>query len=72
MLVEHISQPNASKFGINVRGDAVLDGHHTFYLILEAESADKVQDFMAPFAQMGTVEVSPASHCEVVVARGKC
>ena len=42
MLLHHISEGNAAKSGIKVRGDAVLNGQHTFYLILEADGTDKV------------------------------
>ena len=72
MLLQHISSGNAAKSGIKVRGDAVLNGQHVFYLILEADSADKVQEFMAPFAQMGSVEVWLANSCETVIAQGHC
>ena len=72
MLLQHIAQGNAAKLGITMRGDAVLDGQHTFYLILEASDTDKVQEFMSPFAQMGSVEIWPANSCEVVVNRGHC
>lgn len=72
MLLRHISQGNAAKFGIKVHGDAVVDGQHTFYLILDAAGEDKVQEFMSPFAQMGSVEIWPANACETVVSRGRC
>jgi len=72
MLLQHLSAGNANKAGIKIHGEAVVDGSHTLYLILEAEDAPRVQQFMAPFAQAGTVEVWPASTCERVVARGKC
>ncbi len=72
MLLKHISQENAAGAGVTVHSEAVVDGAHTFYLILESESEAKVREFMGPFAQMGTVEVWPASACERVVARGKC
>ena len=72
MLLQHISKPNARKFGIEVRGDAVLDGQHTFVLILEAENKSVVENFMQPFAQAGSVEITPASDCEVVVDRAGC
>ena len=72
MLLQHISEGNAAKSGIKVRGDAVLNGQHTFYLILEADGTDKIQEFMSPFAQMGSVEIWPANTCEVVVDRGHC
>ncbi|MGA8664922.1 MAG: DUF3303 family protein [Thermoplasmata archaeon] len=63
---------NAGKAGIQVHGDAVATGGHHLYLIVDAENATKVQDYFAPFGQMGTLKVTPASHCEEVVARGAC
>ena len=72
MLLKHIAPPNAANFGVKVRGEAVIDGEHTFYLILEAEGDDKIREFMAPFAQAGTVEIWPASTCEQVVDRAQC
>lgn len=72
MLVKHVSQKNASKMGVKLHGDAVINGGHTFYLILEADNEGKVKEFMTPFYQAGTVEIWPANSCELVVARGKC
>jgi hypothetical protein len=72
MLLAHISPQNAHQFGIDIQGDAVLDGQHTFVLILNAESQDQVQNFMQPFSQAGPVEIWPASECETVVARLGC
>jgi uncharacterized protein with GYD domain len=71
-LLQHLSPMNAMKFGVNVLGDAVLDGEHTFVLILEAEDKDKVNNFMQPFAMAGSVDIQPASHCETVVERAGC
>ncbi len=72
MLLQHISPQNARKFGLSILADAVLDGRHTFNLIVEAESEAAVQTFMQPFAQAGSVEIHPASHCEIVVERAGC
>lgn len=72
MLLTHISPPNAASAGVTVLGDAVIDGEHTFYLILEAQDMEKITQFMAPFAQAGTVEIWPANTCEQVVERGEC
>jgi hypothetical protein len=72
MLLSHLSPANASKFGVAIRGDAVLDGQHTFVLILEADRPDQVEDFMQPFKQAGPVEIYPASECETVVERAGC
>ncbi len=72
MLLSHISPLNARKFGIDVHGDAVLDGQHTFVLILGADSPDQIETFMQPFKQAGPVEIVPASTCETVVDRAGC
>ena len=72
MLVQHVSKSNARKYGVDLVGDAVLDGQHTFVLILEAEDKAYVEDFMQPFAMAGSVEIVPASTCETVVDRQGC
>ena len=72
MLLMHISKPNAAKMGVNIIGDAVVDGQHTFYIICEAADKAKVQGFMTPFAQAGSVEIMQSSSCEKVVANRGC
>jgi ribosomal protein L7Ae-like RNA K-turn-binding protein len=72
MLLEHLSRPNALRFGIRLHGEAVLDGQHTLVLILEASDQARVEEFMQPFAMAGQVEISPASECERVVERLGC
>ncbi len=72
MLVQHVASESASKFGVNIQSHAVVDGAHTFYLIVDAQSEENVRNFMAPFSQMGSVDILPASTCERVVERGKC
>jgi hypothetical protein len=72
MLLEHISPSNARKYDIQVKSDAVLDGQHTFVLILEADQQVKIEKFMEPFKQAGSVEIYPASLCETVVERAGC
>lgn len=72
MLLQHISKSNARKFGVDILGDAVLDGQHTFVLIVESEDKGIVEKFMSPFAQAGSVEITPASTCEAVVERQGC
>ena len=71
-LVQHVTRSNARKFGVDLIGDAVLDGQHTFVLILEAEDREYIENFMQPFAMAGSVEISPASTCETVVERQGC
>lgn len=72
MLLTHISPLNARKFGVQIHGDAVLDGQHTFVLILEADEKTKIETFMQPFYQAGPVEITSASTCETVVEREGC
>lgn len=71
-LLQHISPMNARKYGVKIVGDAVLDGQHTFVLILEADEEEKIRNFMQPFAMAGSVDIKPASHCETVVERAGC
>jgi len=72
MLLEHLTRNNARKFGVDLIGEAVLDAQHTLVLIAEAEDVEYLNNFMTPFARAGTVEVTPASSCEAVVARQGC
>ena len=72
MLLQHLSKSNARKFGVDLVGDAVLDGQHTLVLIAEVEDQEYLQNYMQPFAQAGTVEIVSASTCEAVVARHGC
>ena len=72
MLLTHLSRMNARKFGIDLQGEAVLDGKHTLNLILEARDAASVEKFMQPFAMAGSVEIVQASSCEAVVSRQGC
>ena len=72
MLLQLLSQPNASKFGVDIQPSAVLDGKHTLQMILEAADTAKVQEFMSPFSQMGSVDIEPANRCETIVERGRC
>jgi hypothetical protein len=72
MLVQHVSAPNVEAQGMRLHGEGVIDGGHTLYMILDSPDRDRVEQFMAPFAQAGTVEVMPASTCEVVAERAGC
>lgn len=71
-LLRHLSEGEARKHGVTIRGEAVARGQHHLYLIVDAASEETVRSYLAPFAQAGPVEVQPASHCEEVVQRGSC
>ena len=63
---------SAPQQGVTILAEAVVDGQHELDLIVEAAEAEAVERFMTPFAQMGSVTVRAASHCEKVVERGAC
>ncbi|MFZ1023842.1 MAG: DUF3303 family protein [Thermoplasmata archaeon] len=71
-LLDLVSNESAQKKGITIRGDAVANGAHHLYLIVEAPSASAVREYFQAFAQAGSLEITPASHCEEVVQRGAC
>ncbi len=70
MLLQHLSEANASQMGINIHGK--MGGGHTFVAILDAENRQKVEEYMSPFAQAGWVEITAGITCEEVVERGTC
>jgi uncharacterized protein DUF3303 len=71
-LLQIVNATNAAKAGIQIHGDAVANGGHHLYLIVDAVNEGSVRQYFAPFAQLGTLEITPASHCEEVVDRGHC
>lgn len=71
-LLNYLSRPNVASHGVDIRGEAVVQGEHTMYLIVEAEDEGRIRGFMEPFASAGTVDVYPASTCARVVAGGGC
>ncbi len=72
MLLNHLSPASAGEYGVSIQAEAVANDKHTFYLIAEAEDQEQMDRFLAPFAQVGSVEVLPASSCEAVIDRGGC
>jgi hypothetical protein len=72
MLLSHLDNGNASKLGINIQAKVGAESQHTLHLIMDAADSQKVDEYMAPFAQMGSVEVIPGIACEAIVARGRC
>jgi len=72
MLLNYLSRPNVRQHGVNIQGEAVIQGEHTLYMIVESSDEGRVRAFMRPFAEAGTVDVYPASTCVRVVASGGC
>ena len=69
-LLNYLSRPNVRRQGVEIRGEAVVQGEHTMFMIVEADDEAAVHRFMEPFAQAGTVDVYPASTCARVVTSG--
>ncbi len=72
MLLNHLSRPNVRQHGINVQGEAVVQGEHTLYLIVDATDEGRLREFMQPFLMAGSLDIYPASTCARVVTSGGC
>src|SRR5262245_4571011 len=71
-LLNHMSRPNVRKFGLEIQGEAVVQGEHTMYLLVEAVDEDRLREFMQPFQRAGSLDIYPASTCVRTVASGGC
>jgi DMSO/TMAO reductase YedYZ molybdopterin-dependent catalytic subunit len=71
-LLNYLSRPSVREHGVEIRGEAVVQGEHTLYMIVESGDEALVREFMQPFAMAGSVDVYPASTCARVVASGGC
>src|SRR5262245_3479108 len=71
-LLNHLSRPNVRQHGVQIQGEAVVQGAHTAYFIVEAADEGRVRAFMQPFAMAGSLDIYPASTCARVVASGGC
>ena len=71
-LLQIVAPKNAAQHGVGIRAEAVANGQHHLYLIVEAANADVVRSYLAPFGQLGSLTVTPSSSCEEVVHRGAC
>src|SRR5213592_3945227 len=71
-LLNHLSRPNVRQHGVEILGEAVVQGEHTLYLIVEAAEERRLREFMQPFQMAGSLDIYPASTCARVVASGGC
>jgi len=71
-LLNHLSRPNVRKFGLQIHGEAVAQGEHTMYLIVDADDESRLREFMQPFQMAGSLDIYPASTCVRTVAAGGC
>ena len=72
LLLNHLSRSSMSEQGVEVQGEAIVEGTHTLYMIIESSDEDRVRSFMAPFATAGSVEVYSASTYAGAVSSGGC
>ncbi len=72
MLLSHLSRPNGRRHGVEILGEAVVQGEHTMFLIAEATDEARLREFLQPFQMAGSLDVYPASSCARVVASGGC
>jgi DMSO/TMAO reductase YedYZ molybdopterin-dependent catalytic subunit len=72
MLLNHLSRPNVRQHGVEIQGEAVVQGEHTLYFIVEAVDESRLLEFMQPVQKAGSLDIYPASTCARVVARGGC
>jgi DMSO/TMAO reductase YedYZ molybdopterin-dependent catalytic subunit len=72
MLLNHLSRPNVRRHGVEILGEAVVQGEHTMFLIAEATDEARLRDFLQPFQLAGSLEIYPAATCARVVASGGC
>src|SRR5437763_440910 len=71
-LLNHLSRPNVRRHGLEMLGEAIVQGEHTLYVIVKADDESCVREFMRPFQMAGSLDVYPASTCARVVASGGC
>src|SRR5262245_22428469 len=71
-LLNYLSRPNVRQHGVQIQGEAVVQGEHTVYFIAEAADEERLRAFLQPFQMAGSVDIYPASTCVRVVASGGC
>jgi DMSO/TMAO reductase YedYZ molybdopterin-dependent catalytic subunit len=71
-LLNHLSRPNIRQHGVEIHGEAVVQGEHTLYFIVEAGDEGRLRECMQPFQMCGSLDIYPASTCARVVASGGC
>jgi DMSO/TMAO reductase YedYZ molybdopterin-dependent catalytic subunit len=72
MLLNYLSRPNVRSHGLTIQAEAIVEGEHTLFMIVESPDEDRLRAFLQPFSMAGTVDVYPASTCVRVVASGGC
>jgi hypothetical protein len=71
-LLNLLSREHVRRHGVEIKGEAVMQGEHTLYLIVESADQSRVLTLLEPFSAAGSLEIHPASTCARVVASGGC
>src|SRR4030095_13999878 len=69
-LLNYLSRPNVRQYGIEIQGEAVVQGEHTLYFIVEAGDEERPRECLEHFQMPGSLDIYPASTCTRVVASG--
>jgi hypothetical protein len=70
--LNHLSRPNVKHYGVEIKGEAVVQDEHALFLIAEARDEAHLREFLRPFHMVGSLALYPASTCAGVVANGGC
>jgi len=55
MLLNHLSRSNVRQHGVEIQGEAVVQGEHTLYLIAKAHDEVGLREFMRPVVRQFVV-----------------
>ncbi len=66
IFAAHVNQANGDKYGVRILADFVNDPEHTVILVVEADSMDKVHNFVTPFINVGPTTIKEGYTCEQV------
>lgn len=65
-LRAHVTPESAQRQGLNLLADWANEPEHHVVLVVEADSQKKAESFAAPFASVGTVNVTLGLTCDQV------
>ena|SRR5215467_8691953 len=71
-ILNHLTRANAREQGVQIQGEAIVQGEHALYLIVESIDEGRLRSFLKPFEEAGSVALYPASTCARAVSSGGC
>jgi hypothetical protein len=72
VLLNHLSPPNAARYGVVIQSEAVVSGAHTLSFIADTADETGLRAFLTPLRDAGEVEILAASTHAEMVASGGC